>query len=116
MDFGVLGPTEFNSLTYKYKVYLPSLRSASVPTLIKPDWIQESGQRWTVAQKWIDTRLKMDGTKTLKKTVINDRVNRSPMRNVVWTLELDSLPSTFNVLMVEINTKRSFTLTQDRPL
>ena len=59
-------------------------------THIKPDWIQESGQRWTVAQKWIDTRLKMDGTKTLKKTVINDRVNRSPMRNVVWTLELDS--------------------------
>ena len=59
-------------------------------THIKPDWIQESGQRWTVTQKWIETRLKMDGPKTLKKTVINNRVNRSPMRSVVWTLELDS--------------------------
>ena len=30
----VFGPTEFNSLTFYFKVYLPSLRSASVLTLV----------------------------------------------------------------------------------
>ena len=36
IDFEVFGPTEFRKTNEYFKVYLPSLRSASVPTLPTP--------------------------------------------------------------------------------
>ena len=55
MIFGVFGPTEFNSWTCYHKVYLPSLRSASVLTLLATEFsFNFESKMWENGEKKYD--------------------------------------------------------------